>query len=247
MPSPLSTYTLPHVERSPRRVRVMWQGEWIVDTTEAQYVWEHKYYPVYYFLAKDVAGKFLRAEVASLAEHDDQVLDVVVGATIAQGAATRFGVGKNAVGGLVKLDMKKLEGSRTFEEDEPVYGHPKDPYKRVDVLQSSREVKVVIGGVVVAQTTKPRLLFETMLRTRYYIPLADTRSDLFIDSETTSVCPYKGVASYYDIAVGDGQVLKDHVWWYRGPQPECGLIAGCVCFYDELEGIELYVDGELQS
>ncbi|EJD46001.1 DUF427-domain-containing protein [Auricularia subglabra TFB-10046 SS5] len=240
----MSSAQLPRIETSPRQVRILYAGEWIVDTTKALYVWEHNYYPVYYFQATDVPTKFLRASGKPLTEQGDEVFDVGAGNTWALEAAVKYGDGNEVLKGLVKLDMKKLEGGRMFEEDEVAYGHPKDPYKRVDVLQSSRHVRVVVGGVEVAQTTKPRLLFETMLRTRYYIPLADTRSALFVESQTTSECPYKGVANYYSIALPDGRLFKDVIWYYRGPNAECGQIAGCVCFYHEQDGVELYVDGE---
>ena len=56
-----------------------------------------------------------------------------------------------------------------FEEDDEVYKHPRDPYHRVDVLSSSRHVEVRAGGVLVADTWRPRLLFETSLPVRYYV------------------------------------------------------------------------------
>ena len=78
---------------------------------------------------------------------------------------------------LVRFDFSAMDG--WFEEDEPIYVHPKDPYKRVDIRRSSRHIKVAIEGVTVAETTGPTLLFETSLRTRYYLP-ATCVSDLFL-------------------------------------------------------------------
>ena len=57
-----------------------------------------------------------------------------------------------------------------YEEDEEIFVHPRDPYHRVDVLQSSRHVKVRVNGEVVAETDRPRILFETGLPPRYYLP-----------------------------------------------------------------------------
>ena len=57
-----------------------------------------------------------------------------------------------------------------FEEDAQIYDHPKNPYARIDILPSSREIEVKIGGVTVAETSNPLFLFETGLRTRYYLP-----------------------------------------------------------------------------
>src|SRR5215204_6085774 len=58
-----------------------------------------------------------------------------------------------------------------YEEDEEVFVHPRDPYHRVDVLKSSRHVKIRVDGEVVAETDRPRILFETGLPPRYYFPL----------------------------------------------------------------------------
>lgn len=83
-----------------------------------------------------------------------------------------------------------------YEEDEEVFKHARDPYHRVDALQSSRHVQVVVNGEIVADTKRPVLLFETGLPTRYYIPATDVRTDLLTATDTASVCPYKGTATY---------------------------------------------------
>lgn len=57
-----------------------------------------------------------------------------------------------------------------FEEDAPIYGHFKDPYKRVEILPSTRRVTIQVGDVVIADSTHNMFLFETMLRPRYYMP-----------------------------------------------------------------------------
>src|SRR5206468_3727107 len=79
-----------------------------------------------------------------------------------------------------------------YEEDDEVFVHPRDPYHRVDVLNSSRHVRVSVGGEVVAETHRPRLLFETGLPTRYYVPKLDVRLDLLTPTNTVTRCPYKG-------------------------------------------------------
>lgn len=61
-----------------------------------------------------------------------------------------------------------------LQEDEPLVGHLRDPYHRVDVRSSTRRVRVTAGGELLAETTQPKLLFETSLPTRYYIPRART-------------------------------------------------------------------------
>lgn len=132
------------------------------------------------------------------------------------------------------------------------------------MLQSSRHVRVVVNDVEVANTTKPRLLFETSLPVRTYIPKTDCRMDLLVPSDLTTQCPYKvrshhgraaltthpprpvqGVANYYSVKIPDGSLVRDIVWWYRTPQLECAEIRGYVAFYDEK--VDVWVDGILQE
>jgi uncharacterized protein (DUF427 family) len=129
-----------------------------------------------------------------------------------------------------------------FEEDEEIFGHPRDPHHRVDVRPSSREVRVLFAGETIAQTCRALFLFETGLPTRYYIPPSDLRMDLLTPSRTTSICPYKGTASYWSVRVGD-RIAEDAVWAYMEPLPECPRIKGHLCFYpDKVERLE--VEGE---
>jgi uncharacterized protein (DUF427 family) len=139
----------------------------------------------------------------------------------------------------VAFDWKKFDA--WFEEDEEIFAYPRDPYHRVDVLNSSRHIKVVLGGEVVADSRRPRLLFETGLPTRYYLPKTDVRMDLLEPTATSSQCPYKGNAVYWSVKVGD-QVFEDVVWGYPFPTPESEKIQNLVAFYNEK--VELYVDGE---
>ena len=127
--------------------------------------------------------------------------------------------------------------------DEPVYTHPRDPYTRVDVLASSRHVRVEVAGAVVADSRAPRILFETGLPPRYYLPLQDVRMDLLRPSDTRTGCPYKGTASYFHLEL-DGRRYEDYVWIYRYPLPESQKIAGLVAFYNER--VDLWVDGVRQ-
>jgi uncharacterized protein (DUF427 family) len=119
-----------------------------------------------------------------------------------------------------------------FEEDDEIFVHARDPYKRVDVVNSSRRVKVTVGGVTVAETRRARFLFETRLPTRYYIPPEDVRMDLLAPSEKVTSCPYKGTARYYSVRIGD-RLFSDIVWSYPDPIPENPKIKDYLCFFDE--------------
>lgn len=122
--------------------------------------------------------------------------------------------------------------------------HPRIRGHRIDVREGSQHVKVVVGGEVVAETGRPRLLLETGLPVRYYVPKDDVRLDLLVPSDTVTACPYKGTAAYWSIKIGD-RLYRDHVWGYPDPLPERSDIEGLLCFFDERVD-ELWVDGELQ-
>jgi uncharacterized protein (DUF427 family) len=131
-----------------------------------------------------------------------------------------------------------------YEEDDEVFVHPRDPHHRVDVVNSSRHIRVEVDGQVVAETRRPRLLFETGLPTRYYIPKLDVKSEFLEASSSTTACPYKGRASYYSVRVGD-RLIDDLVWYYPSPIPECSKIENLLSFYNEK--VDIYVDGELEA
>jgi len=236
-----SLFKLPHVEIAPKRVRVLFGGQYIVDTDNAKLVWLKHYYPVYFFDAKDVPEKYLARSLDFTEDNKYEVYDVVVGNNKVLGAATKYVDGE--LKGLVTILFGAMDA--WLEEDEQIFVHPKDPYKRVDVLQSSRHVRVEFNGQVLAETTRPRFLLETGLRRRTYIPKPDCNMQFWVESRTTTECPYKGVANYYTVRLPDGTEVQDSVWWYRNSNPECVQIGGLVAFYDEK--FDVYVDGELQK
>ncbi|PSR79025.1 hypothetical protein PHLCEN_2v7212 [Hermanssonia centrifuga] len=234
----MSCFTLPHLESSPKRVRVLFGGQYIVDTQDAKLVWVKPNYPNYFFKAEDLSDKFL---VEAFRSWQHELYDVVVGGRRAEAAVTKYLEGD--FNGLVSIEFGAVDA--WFEEDEQIFVHPKDPYKRVDVLQSSRHIRIELNGQELANTTKPRLLFETGLQVRTYVPKTDCRMDLLAQSELTTACPYKGIANYCHVRLPDGTVSEDSVWWYRTPQLECAEIKGFLAFYDEK--FDVWVDGVLQK
>jgi uncharacterized protein (DUF427 family) len=127
-----------------------------------------------------------------------------------------------------------------FEEDDEVFVHPKDPYHRIDVLNTSRPVRVSVDGQVLAASTRARVLFETSLPARYYLPPEDVRVDLLEPSDTVTQCAYKGTARHWSARLAD-QVTPDVAWTYDDPSPEVEPIRGRICFYNER--VDLEVDG----
>ena len=115
------------------------------------------------------------------------------------------------------------KASAWFLEEEPVLGHLKDPYHRVDVHESSRPVTIASGGRLVARSERPKLLFETGLPTRVYVPRADVAAGVLAPAEKRTVCPYKGQASYWSLPG-----IADAAWSYEAPLPEAIKIQGHV-------------------
>ncbi|KAJ4376311.1 hypothetical protein N0V83_001594 [Neocucurbitaria cava] len=143
---------------------------------------------------------------------------------------------------LVKVEFGAID--QWFEEEVPIYCHPKDPYKRIDILQSTRTVKIALDGITLAESSSPLLLLETTLRTRYYVPPTSIAWQFLTPSDTETLCPYKGRANYYHVNV-NGKLYKDVVWYYRYPTAESAPIAGHICFYNEK--VDVWVDGEKES
>lgn len=234
------------VEDGPKRVRIFHGGHVVADTTRVKLVWEVPYYPTYYFHPDDVTTAWLTPsgqQTHSQSRGDARVHDVTTPSGKAPGAAFEYaGSPIDEIDGWWAFNWAALD--EWFEEDEPVIVHARDPYTRVDILQSSRHVEILIDDVTVADSTSPRLLFETGLPTRYYLPKTDVRMDLLTPTDLHTGCPYKGEASYYSVDTG-ASVHDNIVWWYPTPLPESGGIAGMVAFYNEK--VTIIVDGEVEE
>jgi len=233
------------VEQGAKRVRAYLAGRLVADTRRPFLVWEIPYYPAYYLPLADVVAELepIGKTEYSPSRGEAQIFDVRVEGATAESAARRYPDSPlERLRDLVRFDWNAMD--EWLEEDEPVYVHPRDPYKRVDILASSRHVRVAVDGVTVADSVRPRVLFETGLPPRYYLPLSDIRAELLIPSGTQTQCPYKGTAGYWSVDTGHG-VHRDLVWIYRAPTPESQKIAGLACFYNEK--VDLYLDGELQE
>jgi uncharacterized protein (DUF427 family) len=234
-------------ERSPRRVRVEFNGETIADSTAAHLLFETRHLPVYYFPRADV-----RMDLMTPTDHHTfcpykgtaAYWTLKVGERTAENAVWGYPQPFEevaAIGDFVAFYWDRVD--HWYEEDEEIFVHPRDPYKRIDAIQSSRLVQIVVGGEIVAETRRARFLFETRLPTRYYIPPEDVRMDLLVPSDKTTACPYKGRARYYSVKIGD-QVYQDLVWIYPDPIAECPKIKGLLCFFNEHVD-EIRVDGKV--
>ena len=127
-----------------------------------------------------------------------------------------------------------------FAEDSQIFGHARDLYHRIDVYPSTRRVRIERDGHVLADTRRAKILFETALPPRYYLPIEDVRVEL-VPSPTRTRCAYKGSASYWSVVVG-GRVYDDLVWTYAEPQLDAVPVLDRVAFFNER--VDLEVDGE---
>jgi uncharacterized protein (DUF427 family) len=242
IPETRTTPAAVRIEQGAKRVRTYLGGEPVADTTRPLLVWEVPYYPTYYFPIGDVRTELLEP-------------DGGVKRSPSLGEGNSFAVrtaSKQAPEAALRRESSPIEQLREavrfewdamdawFEEDEEVFTHARDPHTRVDVLASSRAVRVEIDGVTVAESTSPRLLFETGLPVRFYLPKTHVRLDLLEPSETVTHCPYKGQAQTWSVRVGE-RLYEDLAWSYPTPLPESEGIAGLIAFYNEK--VHLIVDG----
>jgi uncharacterized protein (DUF427 family) len=232
------------LEPCPRRIRVFFGAEAVADTTRAVYLYETGHLPVYYIPLADLRMDLLREtghHTTCPYKGEASYYSVVIGDRTVENAAWFYPKPIDAVPELADYAAFYWDKADAwFEEDDEVFVHPRDPHHRVDVLNSSRHVQVLLGGTVVADSHRPRLLFETGLPTRYYLPKLDVRRDLLVPSPTRTRCPYKGEAVHWSIEA-DGEQLDDGAWAYPAPLPEIPKIENLIAFYNEK--VDLIVDG----
>jgi uncharacterized protein (DUF427 family) len=227
-----------------RHVRA--DGGAIVDTTRAILVWEpRRVCPSYAVPVEDIRAELSAAPATN--GHVPGVLHPGIPFSVHTAAGEPVSIGDREgagfrladedLAGYVVLDFDAFEW---HEEDEPIAGHPRDPFHRVDIRQSARPVRIEVDGEVVAETTRARMVAETSLPLRFYLPREDVRAELH-PSPRRTYCPYKGQASYWSIDAG-GRRRESIGWSYEQPLPDVAPIAGLVAFWDER--VDVFVDGE---
>jgi uncharacterized protein (DUF427 family) len=241
-----------------KRVRATLDGKAVADTTRAVLVWEpRRIVPSYAVPEEDVTGELLpaapSAEAAAALDalgarrvlspghfrtHTTEGEELTVRSPAGEREAAAFRLGDPDLEGYVELDFDAFDW---LEEDEPIVSHPRDPFHRIDVRRSARSVLVEHEGVVLAESTRPRLLFETNLPVRSYLPREDVHLDRLLPSDNRTSCAYKGTtSSYWAVERPDGRVV-DVAWSYEQPLPDAIEIAGLVAFFDER--VDVVLDG----
>lgn len=224
-----------------------------MSTTSAHYVWEHPYYPQFY-VPKSALLERIQASDGKINFTEDTPIRNDEGTTVATQCsltvsskttdqillfAPDIPPAAAPLANLLKLPFENMDA--WLEESTPIHVHPKDPFKRIDILTSTRPVTISVHGHVLARTTTSQHLFETGLPRRFYIPFtALVDPGMLRPSTTRTKCPYKGEAEYWSVQLpGGGEVVEDLFWYYTRPTPECAAVTGLLCPYNERVDIEL--------
>lgn len=227
-------------EPFPRRVRGYLAGELVLDTRDGMLLHESNLLPQLYVPYPDIRVSLAPSQHTTHCPFKGNAAywSMQVAGRDAENAVWAYPEPMAAAGwlrGYAAVYWNALDA--WYDEDEQVFGHLRDPYHRVDIRAASRHVRAVVGGEVLAESSRPTVLSETGLPNRYYLPPEDVRTDALRESATRTVCPYKGAASYCSAGA-----VEDVAWTYPEPLDGARAIAGYLCFAGD--GVDLRVDGE---
>jgi uncharacterized protein (DUF427 family) len=219
-----------HVEPYRRRLRAVVAGALVLDTLDGFLLMETGLLPVAYAPLRDFdAAALQRTETTSHCPFKgDASYWSVAGVSDALWAYENPIASAPWLAGMAALDRFKID--HFLVEEERVFGpHLRDPYTRIDVHESSRTAVITVAGVQIARTTRPKLLFETGLPLRVYVPPGDIVPGALRPSPTRRQCPYKGMSTYWNAVAGD-TLIADAGWSYETPLLEALRIQGHFAF-----------------
>ena len=232
----------------PYRLRGFFAGEAVFDTLNAKLLYETAHLAVYYVPEEDLQHDLLEpSDKQTHCPHKGQASyrSIRVGDRFEPDAVWNYPEPIDPaafLSGHAAFYWGKLD--EWWVEDEQVFGHPRDPYHRIDTYRTTRPVRVSVDGDLVAESTRAVALFESGLPPRFYLPAEDVRMELLEPSETKTRCAYKGVASYWHVRAGE-TLHEDLAWAYPEPEQDALSIRDLICFFNER--VDLEVGGEAQE
>jgi uncharacterized protein (DUF427 family) len=232
----------------PYRLRGFFAGEAVFDTLGAKLLYETAHLPVYYVPEENLQHDLLEpSDKQTHCPHKGEASyrSIRVGDRFEPDAVWNYPEPIDPaafLSGHAAFYWGKLD--EWWVEDEQVFGHPRDPYHRIDTYRTTRPVRVSVDGAVVAESTRAVALFESGLPPRFYLPAEDVRMELLEPSETKTRCAYKGVASYLHVRAGD-TFHEDLAWTYPEPERDALSVRDLICFFNER--VDLEVGGEAQE
>jgi uncharacterized protein (DUF427 family) len=222
-----------HVSRVPKKVTAILDDQVIAERRSVLMLHEKGYTPVYYFPRESVAMDrlaLMTGETSHCPRKGDAVYFTLLnGSRAGQKVAWSYEEtidSAREIEGYIAFYFDQVD--RWLEDGDEISGSPADPFVRIDIRSLGGELVIEHAGSTVARTSGAKILYETGLMPRFYVPVEDILVALEPKRQQTT-CIYKGRASYADVVVGD-QVLKNAAWAYRSPVRECGEIAQMWCF-----------------
>ena len=248
-------------EPTDERIRGVLGDRTVIDSTRAMLVWEPKrIVPAYAVPVEDIDAQISANPAASASKPPDvaatdgsqfagrRVFDpsipfsahtsdgepLAIHSPGADREVAAFRLLDAALADYILLDFDGFDA--WYREDERNVGHPRDPFHRIDIVHSTRQVRVESNGEALADSSAAYFLFEPPLPVRYYLPPEDVRRDLLRPSDTKTFCAYKGQASYWSVEGED-----DLVWSYPEPLRDAAEVTGRLAFFNER--VDIVVDG----
>ena len=228
VPDPLPERLL-FAEPLRRRMRVRFGGDWIADSENVALLHEPGRYPVAYFPKADIAPDALRSS-----DHTSQHRDLgptrwyVIRAEdheAARGAWEHTDLPTYARDLQDRVAFAWRAMDAFYEEDERILGHAADRYHRIDIRQTSRRLVVRNSDHVIADSTRPIVLYESGFAARWYAPRDDIDESALTLNDAQTFCPYKGVCSYYDVGHA-----RRAAWSYRQAFTEVERVSDLISF-----------------
>jgi uncharacterized protein (DUF427 family) len=242
-PSPGANYVLEGpahkllFQDHPRRVRAELAGRVVLDSSRGRLLHETGLLPRLYVPLSDLdAEALVRSDTRTHCpfKGDASYWSLQVGDRVSEDAVWSYEDPLEPAAWLRGWASVYFERADAwYEEDVRIHAHFRDPYHRVDARPSSRRVEVRAGEKLVAASERPKLVFETGLPVRAYLPREDVSAEL-VPSDTRTRCPYKGEAVYWSL---DG--LPDAAWAYPEGLPDGPRLEGLVAFDDTALDVRL--------